>query len=71
MRLNAKPLDDDQIAAAAGMNRVYVNQLCRQLAAEGLIVRQHGANSVLATQLKSGLMDGSGGAEVDAGMRRT
>ena len=26
---SAEPLDDDEVAAAAGMNRVYVNRLCR------------------------------------------
>lgn len=30
------PLDDDQIAQAAQMNRVYVNVICRQLAEDGL-----------------------------------
>jgi hypothetical protein len=41
LRGSPRPLDDDQIAAAAQMNRVYVNMICRQLAAEGLIVRRH------------------------------
>jgi hypothetical protein len=29
-------MDDDEVAAATGMNRAYVNQLCRRLAAEGI-----------------------------------
>jgi hypothetical protein len=36
------PLDDDQIAHAARMNRVYVNAICRQLARDSLIVRVQG-----------------------------
>jgi hypothetical protein len=47
LRHNPNPLDDDQVAAAAQMNRVYVNQLCRQLAAEGLIVRQRSGEGKL------------------------
>jgi hypothetical protein len=33
------------------MNRVYVNQLCRYLAAEGLIVRQRGSDGKLVSVL--------------------
>jgi hypothetical protein len=40
-------LDDDHIAAAAQMNRVYVNVICRQLAAEGMILRTTGAQGKL------------------------
>jgi hypothetical protein len=47
VRRSPQPLDDDQIAAALQMNRVYVNMICRQLAAEGLIVRDHGADGKL------------------------
>jgi len=32
IRQSPVPLDDDQIAQAAQMNRVYVNTICRQLA---------------------------------------
>ena len=39
---STEPMDDNQVAAATGMNRAYVNQLCRHLAAEGLVVRQRG-----------------------------
>lgn len=41
------PLDDDQIAQAAQMNRVYVNMICRQLAAERVITRSQGAGGKL------------------------
>jgi hypothetical protein len=37
------PLDDDQIAQAAQMNRVYVNAICRQLAQDSLIIRDKGS----------------------------
>ena len=49
-----EPLDDDQLAAAAQMNRVYVNQLCRQLAAEGLVVRQRGGDGKLVNVAADG-----------------
>jgi hypothetical protein len=45
LRRSPVPLDDDQVAAAAQMNRVYVNAVCRRLAAEGLITRQPGPAS--------------------------
>ena len=48
LRRSPAPLDDDQVAAAAQMNRVYVNAVCRQLAADGLITRQPGpANKIV------------------------
>jgi hypothetical protein len=37
------PLDDDQIADAVPMNRVYANAICRQLAQDRLIVRTQGS----------------------------
>ena len=40
-------MDDNQVAAATGMNRAYLNQLCRHLAAEGIIVRQRGSGGKL------------------------
>src|SRR6266516_7803682 len=43
LRQSQVALDDDQIAQAAQMNRVYVNVICRQLAADGLTLRRHGA----------------------------
>lgn len=43
LRHSRVALDDDQIAEAAQMNRVYVNVICRQLAADGLTLRSHGA----------------------------
>jgi hypothetical protein len=48
LRQSRVPLDDDQIAEAAHMNRVYVNVICRQLAADGLIIRDRGAGGKLA-----------------------
>lgn len=42
LRNSSAPLDDDQIADVGHMNRVYVNALCRQLAADGLLVRRQG-----------------------------
>jgi hypothetical protein len=44
VRQSRVPLDDDQIAQAAQMNRVYVNVICRQLASAGLIVRGPGGS---------------------------
>lgn len=51
LRASTEPLDDDQVAAAVGMSRVYANQLCRHLAAEGLIVRQRGRDGKLVSAL--------------------
>jgi hypothetical protein len=48
-------LDDDQIAQAAKMNRVYVNMICRQLTSDGLIVRTPGPEGKLVN------MSGDGG----------
>jgi hypothetical protein len=42
IRQSPVPLDDDQIAQAARMNRVYVNAICRQLAQDNLIIRDRG-----------------------------
>lgn len=42
IRQSPVPLDDDQIAQAAQMNRVYVNAICRQLAIANLIIRDRG-----------------------------
>ncbi len=41
IRESPVPLDDDQIARSAEMNRVNVNAICRQLAQDNLIVRDH------------------------------
>jgi len=54
VRHSREPLDDDQLAAAAQMNRVYVNQLCRQLAAEGLVVRQRSGDGKLVNVATAG-----------------
>ena len=47
LRRSRVPLDDDQIADAAQMNRVYVNVICRQLATDKLIIRSHGTEGKL------------------------
>lgn len=47
-------LDDDQIAQAAKMNRVYVNMICRQLAADGVIVRTPGPEGKLVNMPADG-----------------
>src|ERR1700678_1756399 len=48
IRRSDVPLDDDQIALAAHMNRIYVNAICRQLAQDKLIVRaRSGAGKIV------------------------
>ncbi|WP_212829922.1 Rrf2 family transcriptional regulator [Catellatospora sp. TT07R-123] len=47
LRRDRQPLDDDQIARAIPMNRHYVNQICRQLATEGVVTRDRGADGRL------------------------
>jgi len=42
IRQSRVALDDDQIARAAQMNRIYVNTICWQLAKDNLIVRGRG-----------------------------
>ena len=44
---SAEPMDDDEVATATGMNRAYVNQLRRRLAAERIAVRQRGSGGKL------------------------
>ncbi len=47
IRQSRVPLDDDEIAEAAQMNRIYVNTICRRLAENGLIVRIPGSRGKL------------------------
>jgi len=42
LRQSQTALDDGQIAQAPPMNPIYVNTICRQLAADGLIVPGQG-----------------------------
>jgi hypothetical protein len=54
IRQSHTALDDDQIAQAAQMNRVYVNMICRQLASDGLSMRAQGAAGKLVNMLGDG-----------------
>jgi hypothetical protein len=47
IRQSDVPLDDDQIADAVQMNRIYVNTICRQLAENRLIVRSRSGGGKL------------------------
>jgi DNA-binding MarR family transcriptional regulator len=54
--------DDDEIAVQLGMNRHYVNQICRKLAAEGVVERYFGhdgkyVNRVVRSDDSSAAMD--------------
>ena len=54
IRHSDAPLDDDQIAQTAQMNRVYVNMICRQLAEDKLIVRSRsGAGKLVNSAIDS------------------
>lgn len=44
-------LDDDEIAVRLGMNRHYVNQICRKLAADGVVDRYFGRDSKYVNRL--------------------
>ncbi len=46
-------LDDDEIAVRLGMNRHYVNQVCRQLTADGVVERFLGSYGRLVNRLPS------------------
>ena len=48
------PLDDDDIGGRLGINRHYVNQVCRQLAREGVIARSEGPDGKLRNRWRSG-----------------
>ncbi len=45
------PVDDDQIARIASMDRHHVNTICRQLAADRVITRYRGADGKLVNAL--------------------
>jgi hypothetical protein len=47
-----EPLDDDELAAATGINRHYVNAICRRLETDGTLSRARGATGKLINQLK-------------------
>lgn len=47
VRESRVPLDDDQIAQAAQLNRAHVNMICRRLAAEKVTTRSQGAGGKL------------------------
>ncbi len=54
IRQSRVPLDDDQIAQAAQMNRVYVNAICLRLAEENLIIRgRSGAGKIVNATAES------------------
>ena len=57
LRQSPVALDDDQVAQAAQMNRVYVNVICRQLAGDGLIVRSRGNEGKLVNVAVDGPPD--------------
>ena len=59
LRQSPVALDDDQVAQAAQMNRVYVNVICRQLAGDGLIVRSRGKGGKLVNVAVDGPRDTS------------
>lgn len=48
------PLDDDDIGGRLGINRHYVNQVCRQLAREGVIARSEGPDGKLRNRWRTG-----------------
>lgn len=53
IRRSPVPLDDDQLARATQMNRVYVNAVCRQLAEDNLIIRGRGATGKIVNAANS------------------
>lgn len=42
LRDAGRPLDDEELAAATGINRHYVNAICRRLASDGMLLRRCG-----------------------------
>lgn len=54
IRQSHVPLDDDQIARAAQMNRVYVNAICLRLAEENLIIRGRGGAGKIVNSAVNG-----------------
>ena len=51
LSIGRRTLDDDEIAARLDMNRHYVNQVCRKLAADGMVERSLGRDSKYVNRL--------------------
>ena len=51
LSIGRRTLDDDEIAARLDMNRHYVNQVCRKLAADGTVERFLGRDSKYVNRL--------------------
>lgn len=54
LRASEGPLDDDQLAAALGVDRSEVHRQCRRLAFQGVIIRENGPNGNIVNHLDQG-----------------
>ncbi len=54
LRASDGPLDDDQLAAALGVDRREVHRQCRRLAFQGVIIRENGPNGNIVNHLDRG-----------------
>jgi hypothetical protein len=64
------PLADDDIGGRLGINRHYVNQVCRQLAREGFVARSEGPDGKLRNRWRSGATTEVVQAELTASSER-
>ena len=53
LKVQARALDDDELAAYLGVIRQAVNQACRRLEREGIVERYVGANNKIVNRLRS------------------
>jgi hypothetical protein len=59
LRDAGRPLDDDELAAATGINRHYVNAICRRLASDGILLRRRGDTGKMLNSPLEGAQPGS------------
>lgn len=67
LRKGGRPLDDDELAAATGINRHYVNAICRSLASDGTLIRRRGEAGKMLNSLTGSASQGSTPTEVMPG----
>lgn len=60
LRQADRGMNDDELAAALGLDRQEVLRRCRRLAFQGLVIREEGADGSIVNRLDSGGGSGDG-----------